>query len=262
MTVDLKGKVALVTGAGEGIGRAIALGLAANGASVVVNDLEGRGDRTMEELRASGRAAIFLAADVSKRDEVDRMAAAAEREFGAIDILVNNAGINTPGPLRRTINEYDEAEWHRIHSVDLDGVFHCCRAASPGMVARHSGAIVNISSVVGLVPLRLQSAYAAAKAAVINFTRAMAIELAPFGIRVNAIAPGSVLTTGTEALFYNPEKKALAESLLTHIPLGRPGTPEEIANAVLFLVSPDASYVTGTCLTVDGGWTTGFVRDW
>ncbi len=262
MRVDLDGKVALVTGAGEGIGRAIALAMAGNGASVIVNDLEGCGDRTVEEVRQLGRRSLFLAADVSRREDVDAMVSAAERDFGAIDILVNNAGVNTPGPLRRRIHEYDATEWRRILAVDLDGLFYCCRAASPRMVARQTGVIINISSVVGLVPLRLQSAFAAAKAAVVNFSRSMALDLAPFGIRVNAIAPGSILTRGTEALFYNPESKHLAESLLSHIPLARPGTPEEVANAALFLASPDSSYITGTVLTVDGGWTAGFAREW
>jgi NAD(P)-dependent dehydrogenase (short-subunit alcohol dehydrogenase family) len=182
--------------------------------------------------------------------------------FGRIDILVNNAGVNTPGDQRRPIHEYDEREWRRILSVDLDGVFHCCRVISPGMVARKSGTIINISSIMGVVPIRLQSAFAAAKAAVINFTRSIALELAPFGIRVNAIAPGSILTRGTQALFYNPEKKALAEGLLSHIPLGRPGAPEEIALPALFLASDASSYMTGAVMVVDGGWTAGFAREW
>ena len=114
----------------------------------------------------------------------------------------------------------------------------------------------------GVVPIRLQDAYAAAKAAVIHFTRSISLELAPYAIRANAIAPGSILTDGTRALFYNPEKQQMAESLLSHIPLARPGTPEEIANAALFLASPDSSYMTGAVMVVDGGWTAGFAREW
>ncbi len=262
MRVNLEGKVALVTGAGDGIGRAIALAYAANGASVVVNDLEGRGGSTLEDARSLGAEAEFIAADVSRRDEVEHLAATAEQRFGRIDILVNNAGVNTPGEHRRPIHEYDECEWRRILSVDLDGVFHGCRVFSPGMTARKSGVIINIASVMGIVPIRLQLAYAAAKAAVIHFTRSIALELAPFGIRVNAIAPGSTLTQGTKALFYNPEKQALAESLLSHIPMGRPGTTEEIANPALFLASDASSYMTGTVMVVDGGWTAGFAREW
>jgi NAD(P)-dependent dehydrogenase (short-subunit alcohol dehydrogenase family) len=262
MRVNLQGKVALVTGAGGGLGRAIALAYAANGASVVINDLEGRGGSTVEEARRLGAEAEFVAADVSRRDDVERLAAAAEERFGRIDILVNNAGVNTPGDQRRPIHEYDESEWRRILAVDLDGVFLGCRVISPGMVARKAGVIINIASIMGVVPIRLQLAYAASKAAVIQFTRSIALELAPFGIRVNAIAPGSILTEGTTALFYNPEKQALAESLLSHIPLGRPGSPEEIASPALFLASDASSYMTGSVMVVDGGWTAGFAREW
>ncbi len=262
MKVDLSGKVALVTVAGMNIGKAIAIHMAANGAAVVVNDLEGHGGPTVEEIRRSGGTAAFVAADVSRREQVDALVAETERQFGRIDILVNNAGINTPGEQRRNIYEYDDREWRRVMSVDLDGLYYCCRAATPGMVARKSGNVINISSVMGVVPIRLQDAYAAAKAAVINFTRSIALELAPHGIRVNAIAPGSILTDGTRALFYNPEKQQMAESLLSHIPLARPGTPDEIASAALFLASPDSSYMTGAVMVVDGGWTAGFAREW
>ncbi len=262
MRVDLKNKVAVVTGAGAGIGKAIAGALAANGAAVVVNDLEGNGGSTAEDICRSGGSAVFVAGDVSRRADVDALAAAAEQRFGCIDILVNNAGVNTPGHLRRNIHEYDDDEWRRVLSVDLDGLYHCCRAISPGMVKRGSGNIINIASVMGVVPIRLQLAYASAKAAVINFTRSIALELAPYGIRANVIAPGSILTDATRALFYNSEKQQMAESLLSHIPLGRPGTPQEIANAALFLASEDSAYSTGSVMVVDGGWTAGFAREW
>ena len=262
MKVDLQDKVALITGAGGGIGKAIALAMAENGARILVNDLPGHEGTTVAEIRALGGQAEFEATDVSRREDVDALMAAAERRLGPIDILVNNAGVNTPGELRRNINEYDDREWRRILSVDLDGLYYCCRAATPGMVSRRSGNIINIASVMGVVPIRLQLAYAAAKAAVINFTRSIALELAPHGIRANVIAPGSILTDATRALFYNPEKQQMAESLLSHIPLGRPGTTGEIANAVLFLASPDSAYMTGSVMVVDGGWTAGFARDW
>jgi NAD(P)-dependent dehydrogenase (short-subunit alcohol dehydrogenase family) len=262
MQVDLKGRTALVTGAAQGIGRAIALALAGNGADIVVNDLPDAEQTTADEIRAMGRRAIFMPADIGRQDEVERLVTGAEEQFGGIDILVNNAGLNTPGPQRRRIHEYDPAEWHRVLGVDLNGLFYCCRAATPGMVARKSGVVLNISSVMGIVPSRMQSAFVSAKAAVVNLTRSMALELAPFGIRVNAIAPGSTLTRGTRALFYNDENKHVAESLLSHIPLGRPAEPEEIAAAALFLASPAASYITGIVLPVDGGWTAGYTRDW
>lgn len=262
MKVDLNGKVALVTGAATGIGRAIALAMARNGASVVVNDLTGRGEETRDEITRSGQRTALIHADVSKRDEVNRLISQTETEFGGIDILVGNAGVNTAGEQRRPIHEFAETEWHRVIDIDLHGLFYCCRAAAPGMVRRKQGTIITIASTMGIVPIRMQLSYASAKAAVINFTRSIALELGPHGIRANAVAPGSTLTEGTRELFYTPEKKELAESLLSHVPLGRTGSPEEIANAALFLASPDASYVTGTVLVVDGGWTAGFARDW
>jgi NAD(P)-dependent dehydrogenase (short-subunit alcohol dehydrogenase family) len=262
MKVDLNGKIALITGASAGIGRAIALAMAENGATIVAVDWLGDGAEVISAISEQGVECVFLQADVSKYDQVVRAVKMAEEQFGRIDILVNNAGTNSPSELRKNINEYDVDEWHRVVSVDLDGLFYFCRAASPGMVALKSGVIINIASVMGIVPIRLQSAFTAAKAGVINFSRSMALELGPLGIRVNIIAPGSVLTKRTRDLFYSPTKSHIAESLLSHIPLGRPGTPEEIATAALFLASEDSSYVTGTVLTVDGGWTAGFAREW
>jgi NAD(P)-dependent dehydrogenase (short-subunit alcohol dehydrogenase family) len=155
-------------------------------------------------------------------------------------------------------------DWRRILDVDLTGVFVMSQAVVPVMLQNPGGRIVNISSIAGLVPLRLQSAFVAAKAGVVNLTRSMALELGPMGILVNAVAPGSTLTRGTEALFYGSDGvyTEKAASLLSHIPLGRPGAPEEIAHAVLFLAAPESSYINGAILTVDGGWTAGYTRDW
>ena len=260
MKVDLNDRIALVTGAAGGIGRAIALALAANGARVAVNDLMS-GERTCEEIRERGGKASFLQADVSDSHAVDNLVAAVERNLGSIDVLVNNAGVNV-GKERCPTHEFLDEDWQRIIGVDLDGVFYCSRAVSAGMVKRRKGVIINIGSVLGVVPARLQCAYTAAKAAVLNFTRAHALEVGPFGVRVNAVAPGSTLTEGTRALFYNPASKKAAESLLSHVPLGRPGEGEDVAAAVLYLASDDAKYVTGHVLVVDGGWTAGFAPDW
>ncbi|MEO8130461.1 MAG: SDR family NAD(P)-dependent oxidoreductase [Bryobacteraceae bacterium] len=262
MKVDLARNVALVTGGGSGIGKASAKLLAANGAIVAVNDVSASGKSTADEILESGGKAAFFQCDVSDRLGVDRMVADVVRQLGGIDILVNNAGCGAKPEHRLPIHEFDHDEWQRLIDVDLSSIFYCCRAVSPAMVERRSGVIINIASIVGLVPIRRQIAYAAAKAGVVNFSRAAALELGSFGIRVNAVAPGSTLTAGTQAIFYNPEKKALADSLISHIPLGRPGTPEDIANAVLFLAAPESSYITGTVITVDGGWTAGFARDW
>jgi NAD(P)-dependent dehydrogenase (short-subunit alcohol dehydrogenase family) len=260
MKVELKGRLALVTGAAGGIGRSIALALADNGATVAVNDVT-NGEPTCEEIRRRGGKAAFYLADVSDVDAVRAMVANVERDQGPIDILVNNAGVNV-GRDRCPIDEFLDSDWHRIIRVDLDGVFYCSRAVSARMVKRRKGTIINIGSVFGVVPARLQCAYTAAKAGVLNFTRSHALEVGQYGVRVNGIAPGSILTEGTKALFYNPESKQKAESLLSHIPLGIPGEPEDIAAAVLYLASDDAKYVTGHVLVVDGGWTAGFSRDW
>ena len=202
---------------------------------------------------------------------MEDVAARIAGHFGAIQILVNNAGINTRSD-RVPIHQYTMEDWRRILETDLTGVFAASRAVIPHILESHrrsragnaTGRIVNISSIAGLVPLRLQSAYVAAKAGVANLTRSMALELGPEGILVNAVAPGSTLTPGTEALFYGEDGAYTenAASLLSHIPLGRPGQTAEIAAAVLFLVSPDAGYINGAILTVDGGWTAGYARDW
>jgi NAD(P)-dependent dehydrogenase (short-subunit alcohol dehydrogenase family) len=262
VNLDLNGKTALVTGAAQGIGRAIALALGESGAAVAVNDICPDSGGTADAIQALGRQSIFTQGDISSREDVERILAEAEGALGGIDILVNNAGVNTSGPQRRPIHEYDESEWHRILSVDLDGVFYCCRAAAPRMIARGGGVIINISSVMGMHPARMQLAYSSAKAAVINFTRSVALELAPHGIRANVIAPGSTLTSGTRALFYNPQQQSQADELMKFIPLGRPGVPEDIARAAVFLASDAASYITGAVLPVDGGWTAGFMRNW
>ncbi len=261
MRVDLAGRVALITGAGQGIGQAIAYAFVENGAAVAVNDVNPTGEQTVEDIRRRGGKAEFYRGDVGDLQAVTEMVAAVEKVMGPIDILVNNAGINL-GKERHPAHEFLDSDWHRIIRVDLDGVFYCSRAVAAGMVKRRRGAIINISSVMGIIPIRLQCAFAAAKAGMQHFTRSQALEVGQYGVRVNAIAPGSTLTEGTRQLFYNPETKQVAESLLSHIPLGRPGEVEDMAQAALYLASDDAKYVTGHVLVVDGGWTAGFAREW
>ena len=253
MKVDLAGKTALVTGAGSGIGKAIAHSLAENGARVVFTDLNA--DSAAESASYfPGCHSAFL--DVTDSESIEVVVGKLEQ----LDILVNNAGVNTLKH-RVTIEEFPREEWDRILDVDLNGVFLMSKAAVPRMEA--GGRIINIASVAGLVPLRLQCAFTAAKAGVINLTRAMALELGPRGILVNAIAPGSILTEGTRQLFYGEDGlfRESASQMLAHIPLGRPGTVEEVAHAALFLAAPESSYINGHCLTVDGGWTAGYTRD-
>lgn len=261
MKVDLEHKIALVTGSTRGIGRAIALSFTENGATVVINGRdEEKGKGVVEEIKALGGESIFMRADVGNQDQVNNMVAQAIETFGRIDILVNNAGVNVGKQGRVPIHEFSEADWHHIMNVDLNGVFYCSKAVAKHMVQQKSGKIINISSIAGIVPLRLQIAFTAAKAGVVNMTRAMALELAPYNVYVNCIAPGSTLVEGTRELFYSDP--GMAEKLLSHIPLRRPAEPEEMTGAALFLASKDSDYVTGNILVVDGGWTCGFTRDW
>ncbi len=265
MKVDLNERVAIVTGGAHGIGRAIVQALSDNGAHIVIVDIDGEaGEKAANEVIEGGGACMSLAADVSDAEQMAAVAAQVMNRLGRINILINNAGINTRSD-RVPIHEYSLEDWNRIVQVDLTGVFVTSRAIIPEILKNSDGGrIVNTSSIAGLVPLRLQTAYIAAKAGVANLTKSMAIELGSEGILVNAVAPGSTLTRGTEALFYGPNGAYTenAASLLSHIPLGRPGKVEEIAHAVLFLVSPGASYVNGVVLPVDGGWTAGYVREW
>jgi 3-oxoacyl-[acyl-carrier protein] reductase len=255
--VDLTGKVALVTGAGRGIGKAIADTLSANGAQVAYTDID------PDTARApAGAGGVGFRLDVSDEDSVKQGVSTTLEKFGRLDILVNNAGINTLHH-RVNVDQFPIEEWDRIVRVDLTGLFLMSQAAAAPMIEQGSGRIINIASVVGLVPLRLQSAFVAAKAGVINLTKSMALELGPQGVLVNGVAPGSIMTEGTKQLFYGEDGKfrAFAETLLAHVPLGRPGTVEEVAHAVLFLAAPESSYVNGHILTVDGGWSAGYMRE-
>lgn len=264
MKVDLIGQVALVTGGAQGIGRAIAESLVNSGARVASVDVDREtNERTARELSQAGGTFLALEGDVSDRKRMERVVAETEERLGGLQILVNNAGINTLSD-RVPIHRFSSRDWERIVNIDLNGVFVASQAAIPAILRHSGGRIVNISSVAGLVPLRLQSAFVAAKAGVINLTRSMALELGPRGVLVNAVAPGSTLTQGTRALFYGPDGaySENAASLISHIPLGRPARVEEIAHAVLFLVAPESSYVNGTVLVVDGGWTAGYHREW
>jgi NAD(P)-dependent dehydrogenase (short-subunit alcohol dehydrogenase family) len=259
MRCDLTGKVSLVTGAARGIGQAIADRLAANGSRVVYTDLDAADPRD-PAARAPG--SLYLRMDVTRPDEVNAVLDRVAAECGRLDVLVNNAGVNTLAH-RVTIEQFPREEWDRILAVDLTGLYEVSRAGARLMVAQKSGRIINVASVAGLVPLRLQCAFVAAKAGVVNLTRAMALELGPHGILVNAIAPGSTLTEGTRRLFYGEDGtfRHAVQRMLDHVPLGRPATTDEIAVAALFLADPENSYTTGHVLTVDGGWTAGYSRD-
>ena len=258
MRCNISDKVALVTGAAGAIGSAIARRLSENGASVLVADIDIAG---AERVAAGLKNATAFALDIRDVQSADAAITAVKKRYGQLDILVNNAGVNTLAH-RVTIDEFPLEEWDRITGIDLDGLYVMSRAAlRPMLAAGKGGRIVNIASVVGLAAMRLQSPFVAAKAGIIHLTRSMAIELGAKGILTNAIAPGSVMTALTAKLFYGDDGKfaGRTQEFLSHVPLGRPAQPEEIAEAVLFLASPAASYVNGQILAVDGGWTAGYM---
>ena len=260
MKVDLQDQVALVTGAAGGIGEITSRLLAENGAIVVMTDLD---EAKTQAAAAKIPRAHGLSMDVTNEKQVRAAIGWIVEKLGRLDIVINNAGTNTVHH-RVTLDEFPVEEWDRIIDVDLRGLFLVSRFATEQMVKQGGGRVVNISSVLGVVPARLQCAFTAAKGAVVNLTRTMAIELATKGILVNCIAPGSTLTPATEALFYSAQgiQAEKRDQLLAHIPLGRPGKAEEIANSILFLCAPESSYITGQILCVDGGWTAGgFLRD-
>lgn len=275
---NFKDKVVLVTGAARkrGIGRATAVRFAMEGASVVVNGRyrppeefpreekaeAWKGlDSVVAEIEALGSQALAITTDISDSQQVQAMVDKAIAEFGHIDILVANAGMLISGPFLT----FKEAGWHRVLKVNLDGVFYCCQAVARHMVERgQGGAIVNVSSRIGKMGIENHSAYCASKFGVIGLTQVLGIELAPYNIRVNAVCPGRTITNITNAdkvWELSREKKIdiTAAAKIMHsdyaqsTPLGRPGYPEELANAIVFLCSDEASFVTGQAINVDGG---------
>jgi 3-oxoacyl-[acyl-carrier protein] reductase len=245
--MDLSNRVAIVTGSARGIGRGIALRLAEAGADIVVNDIEAAREameRTVEEIKKLERQAIGVAADVSSAQDVGRLIETAMSTLGRIDILVNNAGVTRDGLVMRMSDE----DWDTVLAIDLKSTFLCTRAVLRPMLKARWGRIVSIASIVGINGNAGQANYAAAKAGVIAFTRSVAKEVASRGITVNAIAPGYIDTKMTQDL---DEKQS--EELKKRIPLGYAGTPRDVAEAVAFLASEEARYITGQVLGVDGG---------
>ncbi len=251
MAGRLRDRIAIVTGAGQGIGEAIARRFAEEGTKVVIAELNATtGEATAESLRAKGFEAIAVRTDVANTDSVNRMVAATVERFGPPDILVNNAGIAVFNEPLKLTNE----EWKRCFAVDLDGVWYGCRAVLPYMVERRRGSIVNIASIHSFQIIPHTFPYPIAKHGVLGLTRALAIEYAPLGIRINAIAPAYVdtpINAGYWSTFPDPAaERRRAENL--H-PLKRIGTPDEVAWPVVFLASDEANFITGACLMVDGG---------
>jgi 3-oxoacyl-[acyl-carrier protein] reductase len=242
-----EGTVALITGSRRGLGKAIAMRLAQQGADIVINDIavaKDEAEATADEIRALGRKALVLPADVCVSEEVNAMIDAVMAEFGRLDILINNAGITRDSLLMRMSDE----QWDSVLDINLKGTFICTRAAVKPMLKQRSGRIVNLASVVGQMGNIGQANYAASKGGVIAFTKAVAKEVASRGILVNAVAPGFIVSAMTDKL----EDEA-RNRLISMIPLARLGTAEDVADVVYFLVSPASSYLTGHVINVDGG---------
>ncbi|MFA5630056.1 MAG: SDR family oxidoreductase [Porticoccaceae bacterium] len=238
----LSGKSAVVTGAGKGIGLGIARRFAAEGARVLLVDI----DRDALAGAASELGQPSLCIDVSDKAQVEQLIAEAIAAFGSLDVLVNNAAI---APLGATL-DVDEASFDKVMAVNLKSVLFGIQAAAPHMIARGSGSIINIASVAAKIATPGAVAYCVSKAAVVQLTNAAAIELAPMGVRVNAIGPGTIETEMSASVYDSPQKRAVN---LSRIPMGRPGNVDEIAGVAVFLATDDASYVTGKTLYVDGG---------
>ena len=243
--MDLKGKVAIITGSGRGIGKAIAVKLAEKGVDIVISDVDDEtGKKTTEEIKSLGVNSIMIKADVSSSEEANQLIEKTLEQFGKIDILVNNAGITRDNLVMRM----SEEEWDSVLAVNLKGAYNCIRAATKSFMKQRDGRIVNIASVVGQMGNAGQANYAAAKAGMIGLTKSVAKEFSSRGILVNAVAPGFIQTAMTEKL-----SESAKESLKNMIPLKRLGLPEDVANIVYFLVSDLSKYTTGQVINVDGG---------
>jgi meso-butanediol dehydrogenase / (S,S)-butanediol dehydrogenase / diacetyl reductase len=256
---ELDGQVAIVTGAGRGIGRAIALRLAKEGADVVVSDIDMHGAESVaSEIRSLGRKGLALVADVSKKPQADAMVAETKSRFGKLDILINNAGVAVIRPLMET----DEASWDFVQSVNVKGILFCTQAAAKEMMVRKSGRIINMASGAGkTAPARELGlgAYSVSKFAVVGLTKSFANELAPFGILVNCICPGIVDTPMWDAIDREAAKRenvpigSVKARAVATVPVGRIQQPEDVANVIAFLASSDASYITGQAVDASGG---------
>jgi NAD(P)-dependent dehydrogenase (short-subunit alcohol dehydrogenase family) len=247
----LKGRAALVTGGRRGIGKAVALALAGEGADVAVCDIsttDGLLEKAREALLAAGSKALALQADVSRREDVESMVGRVADTYGKIDILVNCAGVWIPG---ETLVECSDQNWDQVIDTNLKGTYLCCQAVGKTMIPRKSGCIINLSSQVGLTPGAGGGAYSISKAGIIMLTRQLALELAEHRIRVNAIAPGIVKTDFNAAFWKDPQVETRTSSM---VPLGRLADPEDVAQSALFLASDGAGYITGEVICINGGW--------
>lgn len=253
--MKLAGKAAVVTGGASGQGRAVSLLFAEQGARVAVADIDAAGGaETVERIRAGGGTALYLGCDISRRKDVEALMTEAARAFGGLDVLYNNAALDRPdAPVSQRAAELSEAYWQRTLDVNLTGYYLCAKYALPHLLARGSGAVINVASVLGLIGGENQSAYVASKHGVVGLTKAMALDYGPRGIRVNAICPGSIDTPRYAKYHDVHDEGDYRARTRADCPLGRIGRPEEIATVALFLACDDSSYVSGCCIPVDGG---------
>lgn len=244
---DLTGKVAIVTGASRGLGKAMALGLAAYGADVVITDILDT-KKAVQEIKALGRKALGMKVDITDQKHIDRMVQQTVKQFKRIDILINNAGIYYPTPLPDT----PQQKWSKIIEVNLKGSEKCAYTVGKQMIKQKSGNIINIASVAGISAFGSSSAYNCSKAALIMLTKTLAMEWAPHHVRVNAICPGIFATDMTKGLL---KDKGFQKMVKAGVPVKRHGTPDELIGAAVYLASDASSYTNGHALVVDGGWT-------
>lgn len=245
----LKNKIALITGGGTGIGAGIARKFAKEGAQVVIcGRREAQLKETADAIDQDGGEILYCIADISSQKDIQEMMQTIELKFGIVDILVNNAGVYIPDDVTST----SEEEWDRVMDIDAKGVYLMSKAVLPKMLTKGKGKIINIASIAGLIGFEKSAAYCAAKGAVVNLTREMALDYASKGICVNAIAPGVIDTDMTKAFLDNDEAK---QGFLSKTPVGRVGTPEDIAHGAVYLASDESDFVVGQTLVIDGGWT-------
>jgi NAD(P)-dependent dehydrogenase (short-subunit alcohol dehydrogenase family) len=244
----LAGKVAVVTGASKGLGKAIALMLGTAGVKLVLASRDAALlEKVITEVKTAGGEAVAMRMDVTNETDVQRLVEVVPKHFGGVDIVINNAGVN----VRKPMTEFTLEEWRRVIDTNLTGAFLVCRACVPLMKGRGGGRIINLTSIMSHTALPGRTAYASSKAGLLGFTKALALELAPQGITVVGISPGPFATEMNAPLMNNPEANA---QFLSRIPVGRWGKPEEVAKLVVYLCGPEAAFITGTDILMDGGW--------